>query len=359
MLEYADKYGVHVGVSLLVLLFTAQWLVLRGIRSRLGRIERRLQQLQKQQLQQAQARKSEEPGGGGNPNGTRGASGLPPAFSRSHVTEEERQAGLDILEAHPGLSPFGEPYEGLLLLGTVREWLVLSKQGMQIGDFCREYEEEYFHWRLQNRADAIAQDALPERLRRFQVNSSVYGYTTAGLPVVVERAVSWEGAINSCLENGIPPKDFLQIRIYSCECYVRAIADQHANGKGNGQSVLVYDASGMAYGAWEARRALPYVKAAIADSSLRYVGCTRKIFIINTPWIFRFVWPFVQAMLPQLTKDKIVVVGNVPARFQDYQGDQFSTLTAASLPARLGGSIPDDKPLVPLYQPGVALPGSH
>jgi hypothetical protein len=133
---------------------------------------------------------------------------------------------------------------------------------------------------------------------------------------------------------------------------VDAIREAHCRG-GNGQCVLVYDMAGSYINFGIARRALPLIRASLTESSLRYVGVTRRIILVNGPFMFRIIWPLVRALLPEITAKKVHVVTSSTPTLDDFsaEADPIAAFDAASLPYSLGGSVPDAQPLRVLSQP--------
>jgi len=187
----------------------------------------------------------------------------------------------------------------------------------------------------------------------FQIRTGIWGHSRGGCVVVVERSVEWEDQMSACLKANITSQEFRDIRVYACENFADSIRDAHARGMGNGQAILVYDMAGSYIGLNLARRVLHYVRASLVDCSLRYVGCTRRIILVNGPAAFRFIWPLVRAFLPEITKKKIHVVTSAQPTLADFSNgsDPLTTIEASSLPVSLGGSVPDAQPLRILSQP--------
>ena len=102
---------------------------------------------------------------------------------------------------------------------------------------------------------------------------------------------------------------------------------------------------------------MPYVKAAVAGVAVRYAGSARRIYVTHPPPLFRLMWMLLTPFLPRETRQKVVVAMGSPPDLAKEFGDEYLTaITPASLPVFLGGSVPDEKPLVRLSSHTASAP---
>ena len=135
-----------------------------------------------------------------------GDEALPACAFRAGVTEEERAELRTIVKRFPP-KPDGAPhssraYEGYLELGWARCWTELQPMydRSSTPDEVRAADHERLlrglgeaqAWRRQAGAEALLRDGLPaELMDGVQIESWEYGKTRAGLPIFVDRAVTW------------------------------------------------------------------------------------------------------------------------------------------------------------------------
>ena len=74
------------------------------------------------------------------------------------------------------------------------------------------------------------------------------------------------------------------------------------------------------------------IAAVISVASDNYPELLAKCIMINTPWLFTTVWPFVKGFLAQQTVEKIVLVGT------DFKNTILESVDEESVPEMVGGS---------------------
>ncbi|KAL1526472.1 hypothetical protein AB1Y20_015182 [Prymnesium parvum] len=271
---------------------------------------------------------------------------LPPTFTRSNVSEPERNEAMLLWKEEPELcAALAEVYDGLLLLGVVREILSTPwKKGAMVQTL-----REIVAWRRATGAFEIGASPLPTRLAATQVKSYIYGLTEGGCPVAVLTVKSVEDAMLTCARMNVTPDEFAQTRIWACEHSVRAIHATHQQDKGNGQSVLVIDFESSEFGPLQIHRFLPYTKAAVIGAAIKYAGMARCVYIVRPGPLFALMWSLVIPFLPSETRQKIRVVQRNAPILSPADEPPLTKLTKDSLPAFLGGAVPDDKPLMSLH----------
>ena len=266
---------------------------------------------------------------------------LPESFYWPLVSNADRAEGMKVLQEEPTRWAQYTAHRGNLLLGVVRENLLTpNKRGVLMSEFRANQA-----WRDQGNVDQLARDPLPVRLRGIQVCSAIYGYTAGGLPVVVIAANEVERALLRCEAVGVTPDDFARTRVWALERTVAAIADGHAAGRGNGQSVLILSMRDLSFSIKDIKRLMPFYRSSLVDVALRYNGIAKVVYLIHPPSWFRMLWLIAYPLLPAETRSKIAVVADAKAAMlPENCPAQIAQLTTSSLPFSLGGCIPDDAP---------------
>src|SRR3546814_6244607 len=77
--------------------------------------------------------------------------------------------------------------------------------------------------------------------------------------------------------------------------------------------------------------ALEFMKQASKIVQEHYVERCHKMFLVNVPYMFSFIWRIVQPMVNENTRRKITILSSDYTQIQD-------VISAVQLPARYGGS---------------------
>ena len=178
-----------------------------------------------------------------------GDDALPSCAYRAGVTESERKELRIVVsrfasELAPHSTRAHDVCTAYLELGCAR---ILTYDRASASDELRaaEYERlmrmfgDSLAWRRQAGAEALLENGLPPALMDgAQCESWEYGKTRAGLPVFVDRAVTWLSAIRTARQQGLSPQQWGAQRVYWHERCLEVTAQHHAAGEGNGQYVL-------------------------------------------------------------------------------------------------------------------------
>ena len=301
------------------------------------------------------------PGPGGWQHGD---DALPSCAFRAGVTEEERAELRIIARRFPseldGVPHTSRAYEGYLELGWARCWVELQPayDRSSTPDEVRAAEHERLlrglseaqAWRRQAGAEAFLENGLPPDLMDgVQIESWEYGKTTAGLPIFVDRAVTWLSAIRAARQQGLSPQQWGEQRVYWHERCLDVVAQRHAAGEGNGQYIHIVDFEGVDVGLTELLKSWPYIKEAAITVALHYGGCCARMYAARPLRVVNLIWKLLRPFLADVTSAKVAVVSPCSAapRIEHYNYSPLTAMTPESLPTFLGGSL--EEPRGPLH----------
>jgi hypothetical protein len=135
---------------------------------------------------------------------------------------------------------------------------------------------------------------------------------------------------------------------YDIDIYQRLVASNNhiaesVMSQGSTTTIVLFDMKNWAM--WHANY-LSYISHLCDISQNHYPERLNKIFLVNTPIMFRATWALVKMMLAQKTIDKVVFVT------EDVAETLMEYIPAEVLPQSYGGEQPDDEVPCPNF-PGV------
>ena len=301
------------------------------------------------------------PGPGGWKHGD-GA--LPSCAYRAGVTEEDRAELRIIVRRFPskldGVPHTSRAYDGYLELGWARCWTEIQPayDRSSTPDEVRAAEHERLlrglgeaqAWRRQAGAEAFLENGLPPDLMDgVQIESWEYGKTSAGLPIFVDRAVTWLSAIRAARQQGLSPQQWGAQRVYWHERCLEITAQRHAAGEGNGQYIHIVDFEGVDVGLTELLKSWPYIKEAAITVALNYGGCCARMYAARPFRVVNLIWKLLRPFLADVTSAKVAVVSpcSTAPRIEHYNYSPLTAMTPESLPTFLGGSL--EEPRGPIH----------
>ena len=198
---------------------------------------------------------------------------------------------------------------------------------------CGDYNEALRRWRLTLKwrkefdVDNILQEPQPDfDLIKECYPHFIHGESRFGQPVYYELL----GKINikKLQENGINVYKLLRYYIFITE-YIWTVVEPDQD---HGQLVTVLDVSGVGM-ADLMGDALEFLKEASKVIQSHYVERCKKMFIINAPFFFNFIWKVISPMLHENTRRKISILGSDTKELLDF-------IEARQLPVVYGGTGP-------------------
>lgn len=181
-------------------------------------------------------------------------------------------------------------------------------------------------WRAENNVDNILNEPQPD----FKIIKQCYphffhGSSKAGHPVYYEQL----GKINIARlrENGVTVERLLRYYVFLTEYLWNEIEPDP-----NGQLVTILDLEGVGLKDLGGE-ALDFMKQASKIVQEHYVERCHKMFLVNVPYVFSFIWKMVQPLINENTRRKITILSS------DYTQIQ-NTIDSDQLPARYGGTSP-------------------
>ena len=183
---------------------------------------------------------------------------LQPAYDRSSTPDEVRWLGLGLGLGLASPSPIPNPYSSPNAYFSPNPNHNPNHNPNPNQLRAAEHERllrglgEAQAWRRQyngSGAEAYLEDGLPPDLMDgAQCESWEYGKTSAGLPIFVDRAVTWLSAIRAARQQGLSPQQWGAQRVYWHERCLEITAQRHAAGEGNGQYIHIVDFEGVDVG---------------------------------------------------------------------------------------------------------------
>jgi hypothetical protein len=154
-----------------------------------------------------------------------------------------------------------------------------------------------------------------------------HGFDKQHQPLSWEKLGKSEAAL---LTNLMTTDEYLRCHIYKMETLLKMAEEASKKcGKHIETFSLVLDLTGVKLGNGESTG---FLTACSENDSWNYPERLGRIFVINTPWVFPFIWKIIAAFIDTKTKNKISVL------YGKYESDLQGFIDVDTVPKEYGGN---------------------
>jgi hypothetical protein len=157
-----------------------------------------------------------------------------------------------------------------------------------------------------------------------------HGVDATGLFVFYERSGSYNVPAIVKAMSVVPAEDLLTFHLLKRELMEESLERaSRAAGKRIAQHLVVIDMKGLSMSYFNTTF-LDLSKNLLTTYDLLYPELSRKLYIVNTPWIFSTLWSLLRQILPQRTIDRVEIdKGRFQRLREEVSGDE--------IPREIGG----------------------
>ncbi|XP_046633824.1 SEC14-like protein 2 [Daphnia pulicaria] len=212
-------------------------------------------------------------------------------------------------------------------------------------------------WRRVNGVDGILQSYTPNEIIKKYFSMGQAGLDKFGSPVFVccMGRIDFRG-----LHLSLVKKEYFQFIPWQFENFCLSIKEA---GKRNGENIekmtFIMDYEGLALRQYTCKPAMEIVIEMIKGFLFHYPNHLRRVFIINAPKIFPYLFAMVKPFIPQTDIPKIKIFG---CETKQWTSALLEEIDAHQLPAFYGGTLtdPNGDPKCPSkFNMGGEVPSSY
>lgn len=155
-----------------------------------------------------------------------------------------------------------------------------------------------------------------------------------GIPIFYERLgkVDFDALFMAYTEDELIEYHIWKVEQITSKMYVYSVGEEFHYSR----YIIIEDVGGVESRFYMDQRVQSFLKRMAAIDEANYPESIQKFYVVNCPWIFRAVWTLVKSFLDEVTRSKIVPIGNARRLASIAQSDNL--IDSSSVPKSYGGS---------------------